>query len=69
MMEFKPCTIDGCDRRQRARKMLCIQHYTRWAKTGDAEYEPSECTTEGCNNTSTLTRDICGGCKLDGCYK
>lgn len=60
-MEFKKCTVEGCTRRQRARK-FCPIHYKRFMDHGDPLYEPGICVNDNCSNQATYTRNICSSC-------
>lgn len=64
-MSQTTCSIEGCERPSRARKM-CRMHYLRWYKTGDpgsAEAlmtaSPVHCTVVECSN-SPKARGLCG---------
>lgn len=57
-MSQTTCSVDGCERQTRARKM-CRMHYLRWCKTGDPGQAESRitkngprCTVDGCTNSS-----------------
>jgi hypothetical protein len=63
-MSQTTCSIDGCERQSRARKM-CRMHYLRWYKTGDpgraealAMPNGPSCSMHGCPN-SPKARGLC----------
>ncbi|MFG2328254.1 HNH endonuclease signature motif containing protein [Streptomyces sp. NPDC048604] len=62
----EPCSIDGCEKSELARRM-CAMHYTRWRKTGAAGESGHRrapngtntiCSVEGCE-TAAHARTYC----------
>jgi len=60
----RTCSVDGCDRIHRAQG-LCVGHYHRWRKTGDAgppfvqRERHTVCVISGCSKNDTLRRGMC----------